>query len=255
MSRLRIAAAQSISQPGDIAANIATHCRFIEAAAEARVNLLLFPELSLCGYELPLLAQNQMQPDDERLDPIRYLVRATGITTIIGLPLAAADGQGVHIGALILNPDGTSKRYCKQYLHHGEEERFAVPGPLTPFRFSMGEESITVAICADIMQAKHARAASANGATLYLASVLISESGYETDTTTLQRHTEHYGFATLLANHGGPSGGYASAGRSAFWSPDGTQVIAAPGTGNLLVVAEKQDEHWSGEVLAVEVRR
>lgn len=42
------------------------------AAAQAEgVQLLLFPELSLCGYELPLLRDCALSPDDPRLAPLR----------------------------------------------------------------------------------------------------------------------------------------------------------------------------------------
>ena len=47
---IRIAAAQAPSVAGDIAANIAIHLRFIAAAQAEGVQLLVFPELSLCGY-------------------------------------------------------------------------------------------------------------------------------------------------------------------------------------------------------------
>jgi len=255
MARLRIAAAQSISQPGDIATNIATHCRFIEAAAEAGVNVLVFPELSLTGYELSQLSENLIALDDARLAPLRYLVHANNMIVIVGAPLAAINPVGVHIGAIILFPDGTTGHYCKQHLHPGEEQRVALPGPILQQRYQLGDEIFALAICADILHAKHARSASSVGTTLYLASVLISESGYETDTTYLQRYAEHYSFTALMANHGGASGGYASAGKSAVWSPEGDLIIAAPGAGNYLVIAEKLDGKWSGEALPIEVRR
>jgi predicted amidohydrolase len=52
MSRdFSIAAAQSSSIPGDIEANVARHAVFVRTAARAQVNLIVFPELSLTGYE------------------------------------------------------------------------------------------------------------------------------------------------------------------------------------------------------------
>ena len=56
-ARLRIAAAQSASVPLDIAANLLRHLDFIDAAAREQVELLVFPELSLSGYELPGLVR------------------------------------------------------------------------------------------------------------------------------------------------------------------------------------------------------
>lgn len=44
------------SVPADIAANVAAHCNFIAEASACGVDIVVFPELSLCGYELPLLA-------------------------------------------------------------------------------------------------------------------------------------------------------------------------------------------------------
>jgi len=44
----------------------------------------------------------------------------------------------------------------------------------------------------------------------------------------------------LLANHGGPSGGYNSAGRSALWSPAGSLFAEFDETGEGLVAAERK---------------
>ena len=55
MTALTLAAAQTISIPGDVAANIQRHLAMMRAAAEQGVQLLVFPELSLTGYE-PFLA-------------------------------------------------------------------------------------------------------------------------------------------------------------------------------------------------------
>ena len=62
MSTLTIAAAQSISIAGDLAANIQRHLRFIEVAAEQGVELLVFPELSLTGYENEVAAALAIDP-------------------------------------------------------------------------------------------------------------------------------------------------------------------------------------------------
>ena len=51
-----IALAQLKSICGDIDANIGKHLSFIEKAAEFKSNLIVFPELSLTGYE-PTLAK------------------------------------------------------------------------------------------------------------------------------------------------------------------------------------------------------
>jgi predicted amidohydrolase len=49
-----IAAAQTTAVPGDVAANLSQHLQLARAAAKACARVLLFPRLSLTGYELEL---------------------------------------------------------------------------------------------------------------------------------------------------------------------------------------------------------
>lgn len=249
MSSIRIAAAQSASVAGDLAANVAIHCRFINAVAASGVDLLLFPELSLCGYELPLLGACTLKPSDVVLQPFVALVARTQMAVIVGAPVASQSARP-HIGAITFLPDGTTSVYRKQYPHAGEEV-FAAPGEIGALRHPLGAERYSLAICADTAHAHHASAAAASGASLYLASVLVSEVGYVTDAANLQRYAARHRFGVLMANHGEPSGAYLSAGRSAFWSPNGELVVAAPGVGNCLVIVTGRGGDWQGEAVIV----
>lgn len=250
-----IAAAQSISVPGDIEANVQEHLRFITAAHAAGVQMLVFPELSLSGYELPLMQRCLLHPDDEALAPIRALVRRTGVVVTVGAPVAPADASTnalPAIGAITFRPDGSAVVYRKHHVH-SSEARFASPGPQATSVISLGQETVGQAICADIGQATHAALAAQVGATLYLASVLVSEAGYAKDSAALQQYAQIHGMGTLMANHGGPSGDYISAGKSAFWAPGGALVVAAPGVGPCLVIARKagltDQALWTGHTV------
>ena len=248
---MRIAAAQSISVPGDVPANLLIHMQFIAAAQAAGVELMVFPELSLSGYELPRLAGCLLQPGDACLVPLREAARASGMTVVVGAPLAGAGGKPA-IGALSFFPDGECSVYRKQYLDPSEEA-FAASGAVGSRRHALGDESFVLAICADTNHEPHAEAAAASGASLYLASVLFSVSAYAQDAGKLRHYAERFDMGVLLANHGGPSGAYQSAGRSAFWAPGGEPVVTAPGPGNALVIASKAAGGWRGEVLALDI--
>lgn len=250
MQSIRMAAAQSISIAGDISANVLTHIKFIEAAHQASIELLVFPELSLSGYELPLLQQCALEPLDPRLDPIKDLVRKTNMTVIVGAPIVNGAGVAPAIGALTFFPDGRHDVYLKQYLHPGEE-LFASKGEKISRIHQLNGLSYSLAICADITHAQHALQAAMAGASLYLAGVLISEAGYNTDTNFLQSYALDYNFAVLMANHGAPSGGYISAGKSAFWLPNGELLLAAPSSGNVLVSITNHSGNWTGELIEV----
>ncbi len=249
MSTHRIAAAQSHSIACDLDANLAHHLDIVDAAHAAGVTLLLFPELSLCGYELAALADCALAPNDARLAPLHARAMAANMTLIVGAPLVNAHGAP-HIGVITLFADGRIARYAKHFLHGGETEH-AAPGPaLTQVHMAHGL-TFGLAICFDSAHARHAQAASAGGAELYLASSLISEGGYAKDAALLAGHAASCGMVVLMANHASPSGGYASAGKSACWAPNGQLVVAAPGPGEALVIAERIDGAWRGQVLAL----
>ncbi|MES2880269.1 MAG: carbon-nitrogen hydrolase family protein [Pseudomonadota bacterium] len=250
MSSIRIASAQSISIPGDIAANVLTHTQFIAAAHRAEVDLLVFPELSLSGYELPLLQECLVHPNDSRLAAIRDMVSETKMTVVVGAPVAFGTGVTPAIGAMTFFPDGRHSVYFKQYLHSGEE-KFAEKGDVASHTDELLGESFSLAICADTTHETHAASAAMAGASLYLAGVLVSEAGYATDTAKMQHYASSLNLGVLMSNHGGPSGGYRSAGKSAFWAPGGKLVVQAPGTGNVLVVTANHSGKWDGEVIAI----
>lgn len=249
MSTLCIAAAQSISVPGDLAANVERHCLLVEKAASAGVQLLLFPELALSGYEPDWVATCTVEPDGNELAPLRALARKHQITLVLGAPLRSADVQRPYIGAIVLFPDGSHLTYHKRFLHAGEE-RWASQGSVDAVSFTLAGERFALAICADTSHVEHAAAAAATGASFYLAGSLISQNGYAADSAILQGHAVRHGVHVLLANHGGPSGGYAAAGHSAFWSEKGKRIGATPGPGaGVLVVRQLQDEEWNTEWL------
>ncbi|MGS5089918.1 carbon-nitrogen hydrolase family protein [Hydrogenophaga sp. A37] len=250
MPLLRIAAAQSSSVPGDVRENLRRHMPFVRAAAAEGVSLLLFPELSLTGYEPPLLPHHLLSPDGPVLAPMRELARRHRMTVIVGAPVRPIAGSKPAIGAICLYPDGSGATYRKRFLHTGEEA-FASPGDVDTHCMDLTTERVSLAICADTVHAEHPRWAREAGATVYVAGVLWSRAGYAADAALMQAHAAEHGMAALVANHSSPTGGYASAGMSAFWKPGGALAITAPPTGDHLVVAELRHGAWSGTCMEV----
>lgn len=236
MAGLRFAAAQSASVPCDIAANVARHCSFIDAAHAAGVQLLVFPELSLSGYELAGMAACALAPDDARLAPLRERAAATGMTIVAGAPLANPAGLP-SIGAITFHPDGRRSAYRKHFVDPSEVE-FAAPGAAISQLHTVGGVPAALAICADTGNPLHPHAAAVAGARLYLAGSLISRKGHAAEQTRLATYAKLHGMGVLLVNHALDSGGYVTAGASAYWAPGGALVIAAPGPGQLLVVVD-----------------
>ncbi|MGE8352546.1 MAG: carbon-nitrogen hydrolase family protein [Pseudomonas protegens] len=249
MTVLTLAAVQSVSIAGDLPANLARHQHLMGLAAQQGVQLLVFPELSLTGYEPQLAAELALAPDSPQLQPLRDLARELKLTTVVGMPIRLNVDGPVLIGALMLGADGSLAVYSKQHLHPGEERAFAPGSGGAPLQ--LGNEILALAVCADFCHASHVQAAVDAGAGIYAAGVLISEGGYAVDSALLQGYARDHGILVLMANHGGPSGGWSCAGRSAIWGAQGQLLGAVEGVGEALLIARRDGRQWRVEARAV----
>lgn len=148
-----IAAAQSCAHPADLPRNLDDHLRLMRIAQARGVRLLVFPELSLTGYE-PTAAAALAQPaDTPLLQPLRQLAEQARMTTVVGLPLRSPKHAKPLIAALILGADGSLGVYAKQHLHAGEERHFSAGdgGPL----LEIDGLPMALAVCADFSQPSH----------------------------------------------------------------------------------------------------
>jgi len=245
MMSLIVAAVQLTSVPGDIPRNVARHLRFGALAAAQGVQLLVFPELSLTGYELALARSNAVRPDSSQLDSLRSLATHAHLTMVVGAPVLN-DKDELYIAALAIRPDGAVLTYTKEYVHQSEEHVF-MSGPGGP-TLLVQDATVALAICADASHPQHAARAAGRGANVYAASVMITEEEYARKTGFLSHYAREYRMAVLMANYSGVTGGCISAGRSAVWSEDGKLVAASPGNEEVLVVAVKQDGQWSSVI-------
>lgn len=244
-----IAAAQTTPVAGDRVANLAQHVHMVDVAARHGAQLLLFPELSLSGYEPAMLKHCLTPAHDPLLAPLKEAARRHAMTLVVGAPTASAGVRHAealpHISALVIGPDGGVQVCHKQHLHPGEE-RHTSAGPTQPFVFEVSGRRCGLAICADVSHATHPKAAREAGATLYLAGMVVSGQGYAADAGLLKTHAVTHQMPILLANMGSPSGGYLCAGRSAFWDEAGRCVAALPGDGAGLLVMDRQQAGWAG---------
>ncbi|QVI77465.1 carbon-nitrogen hydrolase family protein [Pseudomonas syringae] len=244
-----LAAAQFCSARGDIEHNLSGHLAFMQQASELGASYLLFPELSLTGYEPELARELALLPDDARLAPLVALAKKLRLTTTLGMPLRGPN-DSVLIGALTFTAGGDVIAYAKQYLHPGEDAVFTA-GNQDCFLL-VDQHRIGLCVCADFAHAEHAQRMAQGGSWVYAASVLISPGGYEYDAGLLSGHAGRHSLPVLMANHGGPTGGWQSAGRSGLWDEAGRWVGGMEGGGGGLVVATRQREGWQVKAVTVD---
>ncbi|MBL8179092.1 MAG: carbon-nitrogen hydrolase family protein [Bryobacterales bacterium] len=243
-----IAAAQIPARAGDLTYNAALHLQFARMAAGCRAQMVVFPELSLTGYELGLARTHAVRPDSGLLHDLRQLAAESAMSIVVGAPLHAP-GPALHIGAIILQPDGNVATYRKVYVHASEQGVFA-PGP-GGADIRLPDASAALAICADASEPLHAAGAAQRGVALYAVGAMIEERAYARKSASLAEYARQHRMAVLLANYCGSTGGEVSAGGSAVWSEQGSVVVAARGGEAALVIASRENGAWRGKVKPV----
>lgn len=94
----RIALAQPSTELGNLEKNLAEHLRIIDACQQNEVALLVFPELSLCGYSCQDLFFNYLPVDSY----LNSLSKVTGqMLVIVGAPLMSNDGRLYNCAVVI----------------------------------------------------------------------------------------------------------------------------------------------------------
>jgi predicted amidohydrolase len=253
-----IAVGQTTPVRGDVDANVAEHVRLVRAAAEERAQVLVFPELSLTGYELELADALAFSRDDARLAPLAEAARVCSMTLVVGAPVRIE--ERLYIGAFVVSPDGAVGLYTKQRMGAFSESArcdgvvppaeatFFHPGDLNPL-VHFGGNTAAVAVCADTGRPSHAEAAKARGAETYLASMFVIPSEFERETANLSEYAARHSMAVAFANYGGTSGGLASAGSSAVWSERGELLTRLPPNGVGVAVASEDESGWRARTL------
>lgn len=256
-----LAAAQTVPRRGDVDANLENHIRLIHAAANGRARVLVFPELSLTGYELDLADALAFSERDPRLAPLIDLAASHTMTLVIGAPVRIE--SRLHIGAFILSPDRSLDIYTKHLLGafppDANPDGVVPPAEATVFQpgrrnplVRFDGNAAAVAVCADVHRRSHAEDAAQRGAANYLASMFVIPADFENDTALLREYAVSHSMAVVFANFGGPSGGLPSAGRSAIVSEKGAVLAELPVTGAGVAIATQNETGWHTKEVMLE---
>lgn len=258
---LALAVAQTTPRRGDVDANIDQHSRLARLAAEAGAKVLVFPELSLTGYEMELAADLAFSEEDPRLDPLLEAATSLSIALVVGAPVRI--GACLHIAAFIASPDGSLALYTKHHLGAFPDD--ANPGgripPAEDTVFQPGDRNplldlkgckAALAVCADWMQPSHVANAAARGAAAYLVGTFTIPRYLETVKATLERYAIRHLMTVVFANHGGATGGLPAGGRSAIWSERGERLVELPPAGAGIALALQSRDSWHTRSIVLE---
>lgn len=214
---MRICAAQTRPVKGDFQRNIDRHIKFIDLAVSNGADMIIFPELSITGYEPGQAKDLATHPDDRRFDEFQKISDTRRITIGIGVPIK--NNSGICISMVLFQPRKVRQTYSKKYLH-ADEEPFFVNGQ-NSISLSDKNSNIALAICYELSFPKHAEDAFKSGAEIYIASVAKPADGVDKAIKRLTEVSKQYSMMVLMSNCIGNCDDFESAGKSSVWNDKG----------------------------------
>lgn len=217
---MKLCVAQIQSEAGGITANINNHIKLIQSVLSSQPDLIVFPELSLSGYEPALAKDLPSKPNDAQFKILREMADKNNVVIAAGMPIRCK--TKAQIGMLVFQPDKAAITYAKQLLHEDEYPYF-VKGEKEVF-IELGNLKIAPAICFESLQNSHVEKANDHGANVYMATVAKHTKGLKQAMNHFPKVAKKYGMTVLMSNLVGPSDDFISVGQSAIWNNKGTLV-------------------------------
>lgn len=214
---MKIAVAQLQSKKGDIDYNISKHIELIKRAIDNKVDLIVFPELSITSYEPTIVDKINFTFDDNRLNIFQELSDKFNIIIGVGLPFKTDDG--INISLMFFETKKERQVYSKQHLYSDEFEYFLEGNQ--QLYFNINDIKIATAICYESMLEKHHEQVFNNGANIYLVSVAKSKDGVEKSYNLYPKISTKYSSYVLMSNLIGESNNFINYGNSGIWNKKG----------------------------------
>jgi predicted amidohydrolase len=201
----------AVAQP---APTIAAH---VAAVREAGARLVVFPELSITGYELDAPA---VLPGD--LAAIQAACARTGSIALVGAPI-----EGDHIATYRVDGAGAEVVYRKSFLGGDELTRFS-PGPGAT-AIDVDGWRVGLGICKDTGVRRHVDDTAALEPDLYAAGLVHHDHELDEQEARARRIALACSAYVAFASFAGPTGGgfARTAAESAIYSPEGSALARA----------------------------
>lgn len=212
---------------GDLLENAHIHA---SAIRNAQARLVVFPELSLTGYELdsPALAT-----DDVIFHPIQLACAETASVALVGAPVGGST-EGHFIATVRVTAHAADVVYHKMSLGGAEPDWFT--SGRQPALLELDGWRLGLGICKDIHTDTHLRATVGLGIDAYIAGVVHRPEELDRQQrrgSSIAR--DHHVFVVFASCAVATGWGFErTAGHSTIWSPDGKVLDeAGPETGGI----------------------
>lgn len=223
---LKVATAQFNAIAGNFGHNLKIIVSLLEDAAQKQVRLVLFPELSISGYDLSMVEEGRCSIN-EKGDGLAYLLNACRrlkIYAVLGVCIQRE--EGISNSALIINDVGEIIGiYDKHYLDSSEKEIFLLGKQ--GFLFEIDQWVFSVAISYDSYYPEHAKEMTFAGAQVYLILGAFIKGGYmKVESNYFSERAIENKIYILISNYIGDHSGMSFSGDSSIFSPDGRLMVS-----------------------------
>lgn len=219
---MRIAVAQLNSVLGKKDQNIQIVSSYAKEMAQRDVDLILFPEMSITGYDMTTIETNASLKGDETYNAISDIALKNNITIAIGLSDKRADG--LYNTLTVFNSHGKIEtQYDKTHLFTGapvKEQNHLAFGKHLSF-FEIKEFTAGLQICYDIRFPELSRSMILKGANLLLVSAAWPKIRREHWVSLLKARAIENQCYVAAANRSGTDKELTFAGSSMIISPTG----------------------------------
>jgi 5-aminopentanamidase len=235
---MRLALLQMRAGPSDPESNLQRIAAAAEQAAAAGADLLLVPELAVTGYGAgESFADLAEDTSGHSAEMLARLSQRFGLALVIGF--AERDGDMVYNSALFLRAGRVEGCYRKRQLYGAYERGHFQPGDRCAELFEVAGLRCGIAICYDIEFPETARELAMAGADCVLVPTALPASAHAAfiaGSVLPVRAFENQLFVAYC-NFCGQDDGFAYAGMSGIWAPDGRDLARA-GEDEALLIAD-----------------
>lgn len=235
---MKLAVFQGNSDVMNVPANIAAIAGAARQAATQHADVLLTPELFLCGYEPRKVAAEFTSAQEEHCKvALADIARTHKIALVASLPFTRADGS-VRIGAVMWDAQGEQvMQFEKVHLFGPDEQAAFAAGDVAPTSVEVAGVRVSIIVCFDVEFPEMVRAAADAGADVVLVPTALTP-GYDAVPSVLipARALENH-LVVAYANHTGVEGGLPLSGNSVIAGPRG-ETLARGGASPEIIYAD-----------------
>ena len=233
---MKILSYQGTPQSADISLNLKTVETTMLAAKTLSVDVVVFPELFVTGYnigaEIKILAQSL---DGEICQTLQRIAKREGVGLVIGWP--EREGENIFNSAIAIDKSGQIVGHHRKVFLFGDEEKALFTPGNDFFVFSLDGEQCGLSICYDIEFPESIRTLAKKGARVIFNPTANMYPYTEVPKTLARARALENNVVVVYSNLCGQENGLRYTGLSAIISSEGVDLARA-GCEQAIIVAD-----------------